>query len=213
MRALLGAEEAGDHATSFGLIDPGGRAVYPAATDWEHRRAELAPITNFKVESTKDADVTVLVDHRPGIDPFIGLHFAQERQVWHAMKVPGGWLVDPDPRITPIVGPDGGATTTALAWAKAVQRCDRAAAAKLQALPNLLGESNGPNALCHATGTVAADPPAAADQGPQTADLVAQYTVDVLAYVRKVHIGGIPSPFNVYLVPIGTDWQVVAISD
>ena len=208
--ALLTAEQANDHVASFGFIDAAGRTAYATAPDWARRRAELAPITGFKIESTKGDDVTALVNHHPGIDPFIGLQFAAEHQVWHAVKSSGGWLVDPDPKTTPVVPPDAGARTAALTWATALQACDAAGAAKLQAVANLLGVSSGPSALCHASGNVTADAPASADQGPQTADLVAQYTVDVLGYVRKVHIGGIPAPFDAYLVPVGDVWQVVA---
>ncbi|GAC1313670.1 MAG: hypothetical protein NVSMB12_05680 [Acidimicrobiales bacterium] len=210
--ALLTAEQANDHVASFGLIDQAGRAAYATAPDWARRRAELPPITAFKIESTKGDDVTALVNHHPGIDPFIGLQFAAEHQVWHAVKAGGGWLVDPDPKTTPVVPPDGGARTAALTWATALQACDTAGAAKVQAVTNLLGVSAGPGALCHAAGTVTAAAPAAADQGPQTADLVAQFTVDVLGYVRKVHIGGIPAPFDAYLVPVGDAWQVVAVA-
>lgn len=209
--ALLAAEKANDHVASFGLVDPAGRAAYPTAPDWARRRAELAAVLGFRVESTKGDDVTVLVDHEPGIDPFVGLHFAHEHEVWHAVKSANGWLVDPDPKTTPVLPADAGARTVAMTWATALQACDPAAAAKQQAVTNLLGVSAGPAALCHAAGPVTADPPAPADQGPQTADLVAQYTVDVLGYVRKVHIGGIPAPFDAYLVPIGDSWQVVAV--
>lgn len=209
--ALLAAEKANDHVASFGLVDPAGRAVYPTAPDWARRRAELAAVLGFRVESTKGDDVTVLVDHEPGIDPFVGLHFAHEHEVWHAVKSGNGWLVDPDPKTTPVVPADAGARTAALNWATALQACDHAAAAKQQAVANLLGVSAGPAALCRAAGAVTADPPTPAEQGPQTADLVAQYTVDVLGYVRKVHITGIPAPFDAYLVPIGDSWQVVAV--
>lgn len=209
--ALLTAEKANDHVASFGLVDPAGRDVYKTAPDWERRRSELAQITGFKIESAKGDDVTALVDHDPGLDPFIGLHFAHEHQTWHAVKGSGGWLVDPDPKVVPVVAPDAGARPAALAWATALQACDAAGAAKQQAVTNLLGQSHGPVALCHAPGTISASPVAQADQGAQTADLVAQYTVDVLEYVRKVRITGVPTPFDAYLVPIGEDWKVVAV--
>jgi len=210
--ALLSAEQANNHIVSFGLLDAAGRAAYPLPTDWERRRTELAPITGFHVESAKGADVTVAVDHQPGIDPFVGLHFAHEHQSWTARKEGGGWLVDPDAKVVPVVPADAGAATTALAWGRAVQSCDVAAATRLQAIPTLLGTSGGPQALCHATGTLVAGVPAPPAQGPQTADLIAQYTVDVLAYVRQVHLGGIAVPFDTYLVPIGDAWQMVAVS-
>lgn len=210
--AVLAAEQANDHGASFGLVDPAGREVYKTAPDWERRRAELAPITRFKIESTKGADVTALVEHRPGIDPFIGLHFAQEHQTWHAVKVGTGWLVDPDPTVTPVVPSDAGARTAALSWAGAMQACDNAGATALQALPNLLGVSAGPGALCHVTGTPSADAPSPADQGPQTADLVAQYTVDVLPYVRMVRITDGSIAFDTYLVPVGDAWRIVGVA-
>lgn len=209
--ALLRAEQATDHTASFLLLDAAGRAAYPLPTDWARRRTEVPPVKGFRVESTKGDDVVVAVDHDPGIDPFVGLAFAHERQTWHAHKESAGWLVDPDPQVAPVVPPDAGARTAALAWATALQSCDTAAAGKDQAITTLLGVSAGPAALCHAPGPVTADPPVPAPQGPQTADLVAQYTVDVLPYVRQVHISGAPAPFDAYLVPIGDGWQVVAV--
>lgn len=210
--ALLSAEKANDHTASFGVLDAAARAIYPTVPDWERRRTELAPITSFRIESTKGDDVTALVDHEPGIDPFIGLHFAHEHQTWHAVKEQGGWGVDPDPKVVPILPADEGARTAAVAWGTALQACDNDGAAKYQTSPTLLGASNGPALLCHAPGPVTASAPSQAPQGPQTADLVAQYTVDILTTVKVVKVSGGAKPFDAFLVPIGDVWKVVSVS-
>ena len=220
--ALLDAERGGDHTAAFALLSSVGVAKYPSPDDWFRHRTEVAPVTDFSEESTtgesagpsaKESDVRMLVRHQPGIDPFVGLQFAQEHQVWHARNEAGGWLVDPDPFVQPVVPAESGVRNVALQWAQESQRCDDKAAASLQAVNPLLGVSAGAVALCHSSGPLGVGTPSPASVGPETAGLVAQYGSDVVQYVRKVAIKGGPKPFNAFLLPIGDAWRVVAVND
>src|SRR3954470_24470404 len=74
VEALLTDEQRNDHAASFLLLSPGSRqSDFHNADLWAHRRSELAPITKFAIEQQKGDTVVVLVEHKPGLDPFTGL--------------------------------------------------------------------------------------------------------------------------------------------
>ncbi|MGH9179838.1 MAG: hypothetical protein ACRD0N_14955, partial [Acidimicrobiales bacterium] len=83
LTALLEAEKAGDHAASYRLLATGARKNLTTAA-WSRRRNELPAVTGFTVERTEASTVVALVDHEPGLDPFVGLRPAQDRQRWTA---------------------------------------------------------------------------------------------------------------------------------
>src|SRR3954466_13246285 len=65
--ALLTAEQQGDHATSFRLLDDAGRTDYRDILRWRDRRNEPPPITGFRIVGDGKApnSLDVLVDHAP----------------------------------------------------------------------------------------------------------------------------------------------------
>lgn len=211
--ALLEAEKAGNHRASFALLTRAGLAKYRSPDVWATHRIGVARVTGYHRETVKGGDVTALVEHKPAIDPFVGLQFAQEHQTWHARQEPDGWLVEPEPDIEPIVPADAGARDVAAKWAAARQSCDQAAELELQAVRTPFGESVGAAALCRSSGALSTGEPTQGSPGPQTAQLVAQYGPAVIRYVRGVEISGGPEPFTVLLVPIGDAWRVIAASD
>ena len=211
--ALLKAEQQLDHRTSFAFLSSAGVDSYPTPQVWARRRTDSAKVTGFHRESVKGPDITMLVEHKAAIDAFVGLQFAREHQIWHTRQESGGWLVDPDPTVDPVVPPDASSITAAAAWTAAQQSCDGAAAAKLQAVVTPFGISAGVAGLCHAPGKATVSAPTIARPGPQTADLVAQYGPSVLPFVRKVGVSGLAKPFSLLLVPIGESWLVIAVGD
>lgn len=211
--ALMAAEVADDHEASFSLLSSSGRTEFPSVADWSRHRTEFAPVTGYRIESVHGPEVRVLVEHKATIDPFVGLQFAKEHQVWHTQNEGTGWLVDALADAEPIVPADAGAASAALQWARARQRCDDVSAIALQAVAPPLGVSEGAAALCHAVGTLAASTPSPAAPGPQTAVLVAQYGSDVLDFVRQVEITGVPKLVRVFLVPMDEAWRVLAVGD
>jgi len=209
--ALLAAEQALNHEASFQLLSSVGRKAYPSLAVWTRRRRDEARITGFVREVVKGPDVVVLVEHTPGINPFVGLRFAQEHQTWHTRKQLSGWLVDPDPQIEPIVPSDAGVTAVATGWVSARQSCNDAAARERQAAGTLIAVSAGAAQLCGASaGAASVGLPSVAEPGPQTADLVAQYGGGVLKYVRIVRVSGLTKPFTLFLVPFGNSWRVLS---
>lgn len=208
--ALLSAEKSGDHAASYLLLTAGARKeLSPGA--WARRRSEVPAVTGFSVEKAEGDTVVTVVDHEPGLDPFIGLSPAKERQTWRARKEGGGWLLDPEPEVKALYPPATDAPSAALAWAKAVQACDAAAARSAQAVDVLYGTSDAPDALCRAAGTVAVGEAGALDAGPSSQELVAQYGTESLEWARAVGVTGGPRPFHVVLAPIGSVWRVVGV--
>lgn len=210
LTALLDAETAGDHAASYRLLTTDARKELTAAA-WTRRRNEVPAVTGFTVEGVKGTTVVALVDHDPGLDPFVGLRPAQDRQRWTAREEADGWLLQPDPRIETIYPPAGGAPPAALDWAKAVQRCDGDGVLGLQAVDVLFGTSDAPARLCRTAAQLTAGAAERLPAGPASQDLVGQYGADVLTWARAVRIAGGERPFHAVLAPIGSVWRVVGV--
>ena len=51
------------------------------------------------------------------------------------------------------------------------------------------------------------------ESGPQTAEMIAQYGPGIVRYLRAVEVRGVPRPFTAFVVPIGTEWRVIGVSD
>lgn len=219
VRDLLDAEQRGDHEASFLLLSRQSRAEYPDAADWTKRRQELAAVTGFRVDPNADGEkgdragkVAVVVEHEPGLDPFRGLSLARETQTFTGRPEGEGWLVDGDPAVEPLLPPEPLAVEAATAWVTAVQACDKARAAGLQAVPTLFGSAEGAVGLCGKQGPVT---PAGVNRltpGVASSDIVAQYTTDALSWGRVVRITS-PAPFGVVLAPLGQTWQVLGLTD
>ncbi|MGH9155651.1 MAG: hypothetical protein ACRD1K_07460 [Acidimicrobiales bacterium] len=215
VEAVLAAEQVGDHATSYRLISSAGRDGLDEPA-WARRRTEVPAITSFRidgrpVDGPDGSSVVALVDHEPGLDPFLGLSPGRERQTWQAHRQGGGWLVDPDPVVVPQYPPEQGASEMALNWSTAVQACDGAGAARRQGVGKLFGRPEAATGLCGSTGTLVAGPARPAPPGPDTADLVAQFGPETLSWARAVQITGGVRTFSVVLAPIGSVWKVVAV--
>jgi hypothetical protein len=211
--ALLAAEQQGDHATSYRLLDDAGRREYPDVGKWSRRRSQLPPITGFSVEGGEGDTVVAVVEHEPGLDPFTGLSAAQERQTWTASPSGSGFLLGPEPEVEYVLPPDEAAGPAVLEWARAVQACDQQAAGAKEAVQPLFGSSAGATKLCGSTTALTAGDVELLDGGPRSAELVAQYSTDALAWARVVTLRGPEPEVKVVVAPIGTSWRVVAIYD
>jgi len=153
-----------------------------------------------------------VVEHEPGLDPFRGLSFARETQTFTGRRDGAGWLVDADPSVEPVLPPEPLAVEAATSWVTAVQACDKAKAAGLQAVATLFGSAEGAVGLCGKQGPVT---PAGVDRltpGVASTDIVAQYTTDALSWGRVVRITS-PAPFGVVLAPLGDRWRVLGLTD
>lgn len=211
--AVLAAEQAGDRVGSFAVLSDAARRLYPDQAEWQDRRNELPVITGFTVEEVASDQVTVLVEHTPGLDPFLGLSAARERQVWTAVAVDGGWLVDAEPDTEYVLPSDDDARAAALDWARSVQACDEEGAATQQALPKLYGASTQLATFCGADGEAVAGPVADLEAGPASADIVSQYSSDALIWARSVVVTISGGSVTVSLAPIGDVWKVMGVSD
>lgn len=214
LEALLAAEQEGDHETSFRLLAASAREEYPDPPRWARRRNQLPPVTAFTIESSSSpTEAVAVVEHEPGLDPFIGLSAARERQTWRATQEGGGWLLEVEPVVNYLLPPDDAARQPALRWAEAVQACDQERAVAEQALEEVYGTSAAADELCGTTGELQAGEVSEVQSGPASADLVAQYSSDVFSWARVVTITGTDPTFGVVLAPIGDVWKVVGVQD
>jgi hypothetical protein len=213
LQALLAAEQEGDHATSYRLLDAAGREEFSDVGKWSRRRSQLPAITGFSIEGDENGMVVAVVEHEPGLDPFTGLSAAQERQTWTASGSGGGFLLAPEPEVDYVLPPDEAAGPVVLEWAKAVQACNQEAAGSKEAVQPLFGSSAGAATLCGSTTSLTTDDVEPLDGGPRSAELVAQYSTDALAWARVVTLRGPDPEVKVVVAPIGTSWRVIAIYD
>ena len=215
MTALLTAEQRGDHQASYRLLSPAGRkALDPGA--WARLRNQLPAITELRVDTAADdtgdeGTVVAIVDHAPGLDPFLGLTPARERQTWKAVEQDGGWVVDPEPLIEPEFPAVALAQDSALTWARAVQACDESSAKAQEGVASLFGPIEAAVGLCGSRATVAVGAPEPLLGGPDSQALVAQYGPEALIWARTVSVMGANRPFGLVLAPIGSVWKVVAV--
>lgn len=182
--------------------------------DWAELRSDVPPIERFTIDTSQSAArVEAIVEHEPGLDPFIGLSAARERQTWIAAKEAGGWLVAGVPEVEYLLPADSDAPPAVRAWATAVQACDEAKAGELQAVEELFGQSEASTELCGSEGAVTVGSVGPVAAGPDSADLVAQYSTDVLQWARVVEVTGPTSPFSVVVAPIGDSWLVLGLAE
>lgn len=208
--ALLKAEIVGDHTVSYRLLTSAARKDLPASA-WSRRRNEVPAVTGFTVEKAEGDTVVTIVEHQPGLDPFVGLSPARERQTWRARQEGDGWLLDPEPTVQAMYPPAADAPPAALAWARAVQACDPAATRSHQAIDVLFGSTDAPSKLCKAGATLAVGAPAPVAAGPSSQELVAQYGIEVLDWARAVPVTGGGRPFHAVLAPIGSVWKMIGV--
>ncbi|HEX7133085.1 MAG TPA: hypothetical protein VF228_10945, partial [Iamia sp.] len=151
---LLTAEQDADPAASYRLLGEELRGVYRDVAEWTVRRTQLPVPTGFEIEDGDEEDtVTAIVTHEPGLDPFVGLSPARERQTFTGVEERGGWLVAAEPEVEILFPDDALATTAVTEWATAVQACDEAAADALQGIDEIFGSSVGAGELCGSEGS------------------------------------------------------------
>lgn len=209
---LLDAEQRLDHATSYRYVLHGGGQLYTTVNAWAKRRAELPAVIRFTVEPGTGSRASALVEHRPGLDPFVGLSAARERQVWTGVRAGTGWLLQPEADATPELPPDSAAVVVTDAWTAAIQHCDQHAAAKLQGIPILFDSTTETPDLCHVLGPVRTGGVGRLAPGPVSGDIIAQYTTDALYWARVVNVES-PRRFAVVVAPFGPSWKVIGIGD
>ena len=154
------------------------------------------------------------VTHEPGLDPFVGLSPAEERQTWRGSRTGGGWLVDAAPKIEPVLPPDADAPAAARSWAAGdpgLRQGDSPDSARR--VDEVFGISSNIGGLCGSTGAVTVGKARPLESGPTSAELVAQYTDAAFGWARVVPVEGPTEPFLVVLAPIGDEWRVVGVSD
>ncbi len=192
-------------------LDDQARTTYRDAIRWRDRRSELPAVTGFHVQTASSESLVVTVDHKPGLDPFIGLSPAQDRQTWTGRQEHGGWLVDADPTADPVLPPESAVVPSVTAWLKAAESCDAAAARSHQAVDPLLGTGNATAQFCSQHVAVAAGTPSRVLPGLASEQVVAAYNADALVWARSVALTGGAAPINVVVAPMGTTWQVIGV--
>jgi hypothetical protein len=167
-------------------------------------------ITAFEIESPGEEATVAVVEHEPGLDPFVGLG-ARERQTWTGVETASGWLVNGEPEREYLLPPDEGAAVAARSWVEAVQACDRPAAQELQAVAELFGDLTPADDLCGREGEVVTGDVGMLASGPASGDIVAQYTTDALVWTRLVRVES-PVVLGVVVAPIGDEWRVLGVT-
>lgn len=210
--------EASDPSRAYRLLDRAGRSAFVSAADWLESQAERMRPTTFAVgpattapDSPESLDVEVIVNHRPSLDPFVGLIPAQTHVTVRATREGGEWKVAASPRaVEAWYPPESGARRTALRWLDAARSCHTTSLAPLQAPIGLIGSPYWAALPCKERGHWTAGPIEQVDgQGVQP--LVNAYGADVYDWARIVSIRGPKRSFSIALAPIGEAWRVMGV--
>lgn len=215
---FLGAERDGITAHSFLLLTSGDQQDVGSAAAWGSSSPDRPAPTAFTVTSEQitpgDEQISVDVTRRPSLDQYAGFVSARATQVWHVVRDGTRWRVGAEPLTeTPALPPIAGAADAAGRWAQASARCDRAATAALEGVPNLTGPEDLLGAPCSERGAwMAAGAPVTLDRAPDTESFVEAYGPDVGTWMRLVPVYGPRTHFLVAVAPLGDAWRVIGVT-
>ena len=202
--------------SSYRLLTDASRKKVGDEADWADLRSELPPITGFEVAAgDEDDEVVATVTHEPGLDPFVGLSPAEERQTWRgvagrrrlagrrrARRSSRSSRPTPTRQRPPAAGPRRSRTAT------------RRSPASARRVDEVLRHQLGRRRSC-------ADPPARSRSGRSVRSRAGRprpsssrsTPTPPSAWARVVPVEGPTEPFLVVLAPIGDEWRVVGVSD
>ncbi|CAN5914725.1 hypothetical protein BH23ACT10_BH23ACT10_05740 [soil metagenome] len=210
VEGFVAAEIAGDLSRSFSFLSGADREEFATAAGWESAHADLLPqITGFEPAGVTTGDdgveVTGTLMLEPALDEVVGLVPATADVTWVAVEdASGRWGVDLGASsFEPRYPPEAGAQDAALEWARARQRCERAA----EYDEGLVGTTGPADRLCDAAGDIDVGTAQRLDD-LDAPPFQAAFGDDVTTWARVVDVTG-PVDLRVVLAPIGDDWLVI----
>jgi hypothetical protein len=217
VEAFLDARARGDDAAAFGQLDRASRARYGSPARWAEEQADTPAVRGFRIESQRltggAVEVTAEVTHPPAIDPFDGLVPGRTVEVWRAHPERGRWRVEAEPRsVRPLLPTDTTASATVAAWLRDLAACDREAATRLQAGPDLYGPVDLRAAPCERHGSWTAGRPQPLGDPIDPQPYVAAFGPEVAGWARLVPVQGPGTRFFAVVGPLGDNWRVVGTS-
>lgn len=217
VEAFLAARTRGDAAAAFGQLDRAGRTHYGSPARWAEEQADSPAVRDFRIESQRAAsnavEVTAEVTHPPAIDPFDGLVPGRTVEVWRAHPERGGWRVEAEPRsVRPLLPADTTASAAVAAWLRDLAACDRPAAARLEAGPDLYGPVDLRAVPCERHGSWTAGKPRPLGDPIDPQPYVASFGPEVAGWARLVRVQGPGTRFFAVVGPLGDNWRVVGTS-
>lgn len=217
VEAFLAARARGDDAAAFGQLDRAGRTRYGSPARWAQEQVDTPAVRGFRIESQRAAssavEVTAEVTHPPAIDPFDGLVPGRTVEVWRAHPERGGWRVEAEPRsVRPLLPADTTAPAAVAAWLRDLAACDRPAAARLQAGPDLYGPVDLRAVPCERYGSWTAGKPRPLGDPIDPQPYVAAFGPEVAGWARLVPVQGPGTRFFAVVGPLGDNWRVVGTS-
>jgi hypothetical protein len=217
VEAFLDARSRGDDAAAFGQLDRASRARYGSPARWAEEQVGTPAVRGFRIESERVAgnavEVTAEVTHPPAIDPFDGLVPGRTVEVWRAHPERGRWRVEAEPRsVRPLLPADTSASAPVAAWLRDLAACDRPAAARLEAGPDLYGPVDLRAVPCERPGRWTAGKPRALDDAIDPRPYVAAFGPEVAGWARVVPVQGPGTRFFAVVGPLGDSWRVVGTS-
>lgn len=210
---FLDAEIAQDFETSFGYLSAPDRATFGSPALWVASHADqLPPIVDYELGeitslSEEQAMVTAEVTFEPGLDQVIGLTPTSALVRWDVLAhSDGSWGIGLESSVVePRYPSDDGVAPAAQAWVEARQDCDTPANER----PGLVGSPSLADQLCDAAAPAELGEPAPLDD-LEARPVLTAFGPEAAAAARVVRVDG-PAALGVVLVPIGSDWTVVAI--
>jgi len=218
LEAFLGAERDALTARSYALLtaadqqDVGSSAAWAAAA--ANRPRPVAFSLTYEQPAPDGEEISVEVARHPSLDEFAGFVSARATQVWRVAREGSTWRVGAAPLTDDPALPAAAAATSAVSrWVQASAACDRAGAASLQGVPDLIGPEDLVGAPCHERGSwTVTGQPIALDRAPDVQAFVEAYGPDVGTWTRLVGVRGPNSHFLAAVAPLGDDWRVIGVT-
>jgi hypothetical protein len=210
VEGFLRAEQAGDFATSFGLLATADRTAQQSRAGWAAAHAEMPVIRGFalgavRVGSRAEVDTTLVL--KPELDEVVGLVPAAATATWIVLPEDGGWRVDfAESTLTPQFPSPDAAPAAARAWIDHRSGCHGRARARLLGVGSLADE------VCAARGSVGVGTAIALEPGESSDPFLAAYGPDVFTWARVVPFVS-PSRAGAVLAPLGPRWRVIGLVD
>lgn len=215
--AFLQAERDGRLEVSFALLDRRSRRSYPLFQSWvadQAGRPRVRSLSEARLlgpeESSTAAEVSLVVEQEPAVDPFVGFVPARATQRWMARQESGRWRVEDRPLSTsPDLPDDSLALQTAQAWTTRLAACDRRGAESLQAADALYGIAELSSQLCASRSAPQLEPVEEFDPLAGGNSGLAAFGPDVDLWARTVLVRA-EQPFRIVMAPLGDQWKVLA---
>jgi hypothetical protein len=207
-------EAAGDHISSWGLLDADLRSSLRTAHEWERRHARLPQLVSFEPTSTSAdeggaVEVTGAATFVPELDEVVGAVPRRATVTWRAVAEDGGWRVDFGGTSVRGDWPDDSTARAAVEqWLHARRRCEPPR--DLEYGAGLVGAAGRADDLCGNDRPVDVADAERLGDVPDPGPVLAAFGPGADLWARQLELSG-GADGHVVVAPLGETWIVIGL--